>query len=42
AVSMIKAGADLVGRSAGKVRTPLTELDASERQVLADLIAANA
>lgn len=42
AVSMIKAGADLVGRSAGKVRTPLTELDAGERQVLADLIAANA
>ncbi|MDF2980574.1 MAG: kdgD, partial [Devosia sp.] len=42
AVSMIKAGAELVGRSAGKVRTPLTELDASERQVLADLIAANA
>ncbi|KQW73995.1 5-dehydro-4-deoxyglucarate dehydratase [Devosia sp. Root413D1] len=42
AVSMIKAGADLVGRSAGKVRTPLTELDASERQILADLIAANA
>lgn len=42
AVSMIKAGADLVGRPAGKVRTPLTELDASERQVLADLIAANA
>jgi len=42
AVSMIKAGADLVGRSAGKVRTPLTELDASERAILADLIAANA
>lgn len=42
AVSMIKAGADLVGRPAGKVRTPLTELDAAERQVLADLIAANA
>lgn len=42
AVSMIKAGADLVGRSAGKVRTPLTELDAAERKTLADLIAANA
>ena len=42
AVSMIKAGAELVGRSAGKVRTPLTDLDASERKVLADLIAANA
>ena len=42
AVSMIKAGAELVGRSAGKVRTPLTELDASERKILADLIPANA
>lgn len=42
AVSMIKAGAELVGRSAGKVRTPLTELDASERKILADLISANA
>ena len=42
AVSMIKAGAELVGRSAGKVRTPLTELDAGERKTLADLIAANA
>lgn len=42
AVSMIKAGAELVGRSAGKVRTPLTELDANERKTLADLIAANA
>jgi 5-dehydro-4-deoxyglucarate dehydratase len=42
AVSMIKAGAELVGRSAGKVRTPLTELDAGERKVLADLIATNA
>ena len=41
AVSMIKAGADLVGRSAGKVRTPLTELDAGDRKTLADLIAAN-
>lgn len=41
AVSMIKAGADLVGRSAGKVRTPLTELDAADRKTLAELIAAN-
>lgn len=41
AVSMIKAGADLVGRSAGKVRTPLTELDASERATLKALIDAN-
>jgi len=38
AVSMIKAGADLVGRSAGKVRAPLTELDAAERDVLRGLI----
>jgi len=42
AVSMIKAGAELVGRSAGRVRTPLTELDASEREVLRGLIAAHA
>lgn len=41
AVSMIKAGAELIGRSAGKVRTPLTELDASEREVLGGLIAAH-
>lgn len=41
AVSMIKAGADLVGRSAGRVRTPLTELDAADRETLAALIAAN-
>lgn len=41
AVSMIKAGADLVGRSAGKVRTPLTELDGTDRETLAALIAAN-
>lgn len=41
AVSMIKAGADLVGRSAGKVRTPLTELDAADRKTLAELIAAS-
>jgi 5-dehydro-4-deoxyglucarate dehydratase len=42
AVSMIKAGADLVGRSAGKVRPPLTELDAGERETLRALIAAHA
>ncbi len=42
AVSMIKAGADLVGRSAGKVRAPLTELDAAERETLRALIAAHA
>lgn len=39
AVSMIKAGADLVGRPAGKVRSPLTELSADERETLAQLIA---
>lgn len=41
AVSMIKAGADLVGHSAGKVRAPLTELDAAERETLRALIAAH-
>ncbi len=38
AVSMIKAGAELVGHSAGPVRSPLTELDAAEREVLRGLI----
>jgi 5-dehydro-4-deoxyglucarate dehydratase len=42
AVSMIKAGAELVGRPAGKVRPPLTELDRQERDTLAALIAAHA
>ncbi len=42
AVSLIKAGAELVGRPAGKVRAPLTELDKAERETLAALIAANA
>lgn len=41
AVSMIKAGADLVGRSAGRVRPPLTELDRADRETLAALIASN-
>lgn len=41
AVSMIKAGADIVGHPAGKVRPPLTDLDAAEREILAKLIAAN-
>ena len=41
AVSMIKAGAEIVGRSAGKVRSPLTELDAAERDVLRGLIEAH-
>jgi 5-dehydro-4-deoxyglucarate dehydratase len=38
AVSIIKAGADLVGHGAGQVRPPLTELDASERETLRGLI----
>jgi len=42
AVSMIKAGAELVGHSAGKVRAPLTELDKGERDTLEKLIAAHA
>ncbi|WP_375451332.1 5-dehydro-4-deoxyglucarate dehydratase [uncultured Devosia sp.] len=41
AVAMIKAGAELVGRPAGKVRSPLVELNDSERQTLAALIAAH-
>jgi 5-dehydro-4-deoxyglucarate dehydratase len=41
AVSLIKAGAEIVGRPAGKVRTPLTELDDGERETLAALIAAH-
>ena len=42
AVSLIKAGAELVGHGAGKVRPPLTELTAAERDTLAGLIAAHA
>ena len=38
AVSMIKAGASLVGRPAGPVRPPLTELTRDERDRLAELI----
>ena len=41
AVSMIKAGAELVGHGAGKVRAPLTELDAAEREMLRGLIEAH-
>jgi 5-dehydro-4-deoxyglucarate dehydratase len=41
AVSLIKAGAEIVGKPAGKVRTPLTELNAEERETLAALIAAH-
>lgn len=40
AVSMIKAGADLVGRPAGKVRSPLTDLDEEERRILSGIISA--
>ncbi len=40
AVSMIKAGVRLVGRDAGPVRTPLTELDGEEVAVLEKLVAA--
>jgi len=39
AVSIVKAGMRAVGRSAGPVRTPLTDLDASEMDALAKLIA---
>ena len=38
AVSIVKAGATLVGRTAGPVRTPLTDLDAQECEQLDDLI----
>ena len=38
AVSMIKAGARLVGRDGGPVRTPLTELDGHELRMLQALI----
>ncbi|BFM09438.1 5-dehydro-4-deoxyglucarate dehydratase [Halioxenophilus aromaticivorans] len=39
AVSIVKAGAEIVGRSAGKVRAPLTDLTAAEKDALAALIA---
>jgi 5-dehydro-4-deoxyglucarate dehydratase len=38
AVSIVKAGAAIVGRGAGKVRPPLTELSAAEREELRALI----
>jgi 5-dehydro-4-deoxyglucarate dehydratase len=41
AVSMIKAGAEIVGHGAGQVRAPITELDAAERATLEQLIAAH-
>jgi len=40
AVSIVKAGAELVGHGAGPVRAPLTELTAEEREILAGLIKA--
>jgi 5-dehydro-4-deoxyglucarate dehydratase len=39
AVSIVKAGMRVVGRPAGPVRTPLTDLDASEMDALTKLIA---
>ena len=39
AVSIVKAGMTAVGRPAGPVRTPLTELDAAELEMLKKLIA---
>lgn len=38
AVSIIKAGVDLIGRGSGPVRPPLTDLTEEERQMLRDLI----
>jgi 5-dehydro-4-deoxyglucarate dehydratase len=38
AVSIVKAGAAIVGRSAGPVRPPLSDLDQDERSCLAALI----
>ena len=40
AVSMVKAGAKLVGKSAGSVRPPLVDLTAEEEQRLQELITA--
>ena len=39
AVSIVKAGARLVGHDAGPVRAPLTDLNAAECEMLQDLIA---
>ena len=39
AVSIVKAGMRAIGRPAGPVRTPLTDLDASEMETLTKLIA---
>jgi 5-dehydro-4-deoxyglucarate dehydratase len=40
AVSIVKAGVDIAGRSAGKVRPPLSDLTPAEYDELAPLIAA--
>lgn len=40
AVSLIKAGAELIGRSAGKVRAPLVMPNAAETKLLEEIIAA--
>jgi 5-dehydro-4-deoxyglucarate dehydratase len=42
AVSIVKAGMRAVGRPAGPVRTPLTDLDAGEMEALVKLIAGRA
>jgi 5-dehydro-4-deoxyglucarate dehydratase len=39
AVSIVKAGAEIVGRSAGKVRPPLSDLTPQEYEELSSLIA---
>ena len=39
AVSIVKAGMRAIGRPAGPVRTPLTDLDQSEMDALTKLIA---
>lgn len=39
AVSIVKAGADIVGHSAGPVRPPLSDIKPAEREALAALIA---
>lgn len=39
AVSIVKAGCRIIGRGAGPVRSPLTDLSADEHEVLRDIIA---
>jgi len=39
AVSIVKAGMNVIGRPAGPVRTPLTDLSAAEHEELAALVA---